>query len=142
MVQAGITLLLINLSNQTDFILSVENSMNMGLHVEENIGRESTFVRGLKRSVSWVGSRASDEALYREEYHLTAKDGNIRSQTVVLNGIPLELTKEGNIPNLDPVRLDVNSPIYINPLSISFIVFPNFDAPVCAELSGSGSKHY
>jgi heparanase 1 len=26
----------------------------------------------------------------------------------------------------------VNSPLYINPLSISFIVFPNFDAPACA----------
>nr|ABK93116.1 unknown [Populus trichocarpa] len=51
---------------------------------------------------------------------------------MVLNGIPLELTEDENIPSLDPVRLDVNSPLYINPLSISFIVFPNFDAPACA----------
>ncbi|KAF9667674.1 hypothetical protein SADUNF_Sadunf15G0048200 [Salix dunnii] len=130
--RAGITLLLINLSNQTDFIISVQNSMDMRLTVEENISRENSFVRGLKRSVSWVGSRASDEPLYREEYHLTAKDGNLRSQTMVLNGIPLKLTEDENIPNLDPVRLDVSSPLYINPLSISFIVFPNFDAPTCA----------
>lgn len=130
--RAGITLLLINLSNQTDFIISVQNSMDMRLTVEENISGENSFVRGLKRSVSWVGSRASDEPMYREEYHLTAKDGNLRSRTMVLNGIPLELTEDENIPNLEPVRLDVNSPLYINPLSISFIVFPNFDAPACA----------
>lgn len=130
--RAGITLLLINLSNQTDFIISVQNSMDMRLTVEENISGENSFVRGLKRSVSWVGSRASDEPMYREEYHLTAKDGNLRSRTMVLNGIPLELTEDENIPNMDPVRLDVNSPLYINPLSISFIVFPNFDAPACA----------
>ncbi|CAK7323245.1 unnamed protein product [Dovyalis caffra] len=130
--RAGITLLLINLSNQTDFIISVQNSMDMRLHVEENISGENFFVQGLKRSVSWVGSRASDEPLYREEYHLTAKDGNLQSRTMVLNGIPLELTEEGNIPKLDPVRLNVNSPLYINPFSISFIVFPNFDAPACA----------
>lgn len=130
--RAGITLLLINLSNQTDFIISVQNSMDMRLTVEENTSGENSFVRGLKRSVSWVGSRASDEPMYREEYHLTAKDGNLRSRTMVLNGIPLELTEDENIPNMDPVRLDVNSPLYINPLSISFIVFPNFDAPACA----------
>lgn len=130
--RAGITLLLINLSNQTDFIISVQNSMDMRLTVEENTSGENSFVRGLKRSVSWVGSRASDEPMYREEYHLTAKDGNLRSRTMVLNGIPLELTEDENIPNLEPVRLDVNSPLYINPLSISFIVFPNFDAPACA----------
>lgn len=130
--RAGITLLLINLSNQTDFIISVQNSMDMRLTVEENISGENSFVRDLKRSVSWVGSRASDEPLYREEYHLTAKDGNLQSRTMVLNGIPLELTEDENIPSLDPVRLDVNSPLYINPLSISFIVFPNFDAPACA----------
>lgn len=132
LIQAGITLLLINLSNQTDFIISVQNSMDMRLTVEENISGENSFMRGLKRSVSWVGSRASDERMYREEYHLTAKDGNLQSRTMVLNGIPLELTEDENIPNLDPVRLDVNSPLYINPLSISFIVFPNFDAPACA----------
>lgn len=130
--RAGITLLLINLSNQTDFIIGVQNSMDMRLTVEENISGENSFMRGLKRSVSWVGSRASDEPMYREEYHLTAKDGNLRSRTMVLNGIPLELTEDENIPNLEPVRLDVNSPLYINPLSISFIVFPNFDAPACA----------
>lgn len=130
--RAGITLLLINLSNQTDFIISVQNSITMKLHVEEHIQRQSSFVRGLKRSVSWVGSKASNGLLTREEYHLTPKDGYLRSQTMVLNGIPLRLTENGDIPALEPVVNNVNSPIYISPLSISFIVFPNFDAPTCA----------
>ncbi|KDP31311.1 hypothetical protein JCGZ_11687 [Jatropha curcas] len=130
--RAGITLLLINLSNQTDFVISVQNSATMKLHVEKNIQRENSFVRGLKRSVSWVGNQALDGVLKREEYHLTPKDGYLRSRTMVLNGIPLQLTKDGDIPAMEPVHTDVNSPIYISPLSISFIVLPNFDAPTCA----------
>lgn len=130
LLQAGITLLLINLSNQTDFIISVRNSLTMRLHVEKKVQRESLLMRSLKRSVSWVGNEASEGAT-REEYHLTPKDGYLQSETMVLNGIPLELTENGDIPRLDPVHNNVNSPIYINPLSISFIVFPNFDAPSC-----------
>ena len=84
----------------------------------------------LKKSMSWIGIKA-DEQLHREEYHLTPKDGNLRSQTMLLNGIPLTLTDNGNIPSLEPVRLSLNSPIFINPLSIAFIGFPNFDAPAC-----------
>ncbi|KAJ9163557.1 hypothetical protein P3X46_023209 [Hevea brasiliensis] len=130
--RAGITLLLINLSNQTDFIISVRNSMTMRLHVEKKlIQKENSLTRDLKRSVSWVGNEASNGAT-REEYHLTPKDGYLRSETMVLNGIPLKLTESGDIPRLDPVHNNVNSPIYISPLSISFVVFPNFDAPSCA----------
>ncbi|WCJ35879.1 glucuronidase 2 [Euphorbia peplus] len=123
----GITLLLINLSNQTDFIISLQNSVTMKL----NTHKENPFVRGLKRSVSWIGKQTSDGELTREEYHLTPKNGYLQSQTVVLNGIPLELTREGDIPRLDPVHNNVKSPIYVSPLSIAFIVFPNFDSPSC-----------
>ncbi|KAJ4713129.1 Heparanase-like protein [Melia azedarach] len=108
--RGGITLLLINLSNQTDYIVSVQN----------------------KKAVAWVGGKASDEHLTREEYHLTPKDGYLQSQTMVLNEIPVELTGDQSIPKLDPVHVNVNSPIRIAPLSIAFVVFPNFDAPACA----------
>ncbi|XP_050224808.1 heparanase-like protein 1 [Mercurialis annua] len=127
--RAGVTLLLINLSNQTSFTISAQNSMTMELH---SIQEESPFARGLKRSVSWIGNEASDESLTREEYHLTPKNGYLQSQTMLLNGIPLELTGEGDIPRLEPVHNNVKSPIYVSPLSISFVVFPNFDAPSCA----------
>jgi heparanase 1 len=131
-LQAGITVLLINLSNQTHYIINVENHMNFDSHANENkVEVESSFVHNLKRTVSWVGRKASDEPLYREEYHLTPKDGFLRSEISVLNGVPLKLTDEGEIPKLDPVLNHVNSPLYIVPRSIAFIVFPNFDAPAC-----------
>ncbi|RVW31733.1 Heparanase-like protein 2 [Vitis vinifera] len=133
--KAGITLLLINLSNQTTFQINVENSMNLNLFVKKTtMYRGSAFMRGLKKSASWIGSKA-DEQLFREEYHLTPKDGYLRSQTMVLNGMPLELTDDGNIPSLNPVRLNLNAPIFINPLSIAFIAFPNFDAQLVRDPS-------
>lgn len=131
-MQEGITVLLINLSNLTDYMVTVQNSMNMKPVVgAKNINRESSLMRSLKKTVSWVGSKSSEEPLFREEYHLTPKNGYLQSQTMLLNGIPLELTKYGGIPRLNPVHVRVNSPIYIAPLSITFIVFPNFDAPAC-----------
>ncbi|XVF11846.1 hypothetical protein REPUB_Repub08aG0062300 [Reevesia pubescens] len=129
--RVGVTLLVINLSNQTNFIVNVQNSINLKLAVkEEGISRDS-FSRSLEKKFSWVGVKASDEALFREEYHLTPKDGYLQSRTMVLNGIPLELTGAGNIPMLDPICVNVKSPIFISPLSIAFIVFPNFEAPAC-----------
>ncbi|XP_029129268.1 heparanase-like protein 1 isoform X3 [Cajanus cajan] len=133
--RAGVTLLLINLSNQTHFILGVRNPVTASVENEvvTSIHKESSFFDKLKKAFSWVGTKGS-EVTFREEYHLTPKDGYLRSQTIVLNGIPLELTNSGDIPRLDPVQNNVQSPIYMAPLSIAFIVYPNFDAPACARL--------
>ncbi|OVA12143.1 Glycoside hydrolase [Macleaya cordata] len=127
--KAGITLLLINLSNHTDFRITVQNNMNLNVNVGEQRG--SSFLHGLKKTVSWVGRKASDETAVREEYHLTPLDGILRSQTMVLNGTPLELTENGDIPTLDPVLVDMKSPVLIAPLSMAFIAFRNFEAPAC-----------
>jgi len=81
---------------------------------------------------SFVGLGSSDGQLFREEYHLTPKDGVLQSKITLLNGTPLELTKDREIPDLKPARVDVDTPLTIAPLSIKFVVFPNFDAPVCA----------
>ncbi|XP_027331645.1 heparanase-like protein 1 [Abrus precatorius] len=130
----GITSLVINLSNQTHFTLTVHDRdpvSNGGNENAKGIRTENSFFSHLKRAVSWVGTKGSD-VTFREEYHLTPKDHHLRSQTMLLNGIPLKLTNDGEIPTLDPVHTNVHSPIYIAPLSIAFIVFPNFDAPACA----------
>ncbi|XP_043704735.1 heparanase-like protein 1 isoform X2 [Telopea speciosissima] len=128
----GIILLVINLSNNTEFRITVQNSMNINLNVrEKTIHWNNSFMHGLKRTVSWVGRKASDEEELREEYHLTPKDGYLQSQTMVLNGTPLELTEEGDIPNLEPVLVNVKSPISLDPLSIAFVAFPNFEARAC-----------
>ncbi|XP_010923582.1 heparanase-like protein 2 isoform X1 [Elaeis guineensis] len=129
--QAGVSLLLINLSESTEFTVTVRNDINVNLAEGGGIQRDGAFVHGLKKTVSWVGRRASDESEMREEYHLTAKDGNHLSRTVLLNGTPLELTKDGDIPPLNPVSIAANSPISMAPLSIAFVVFPKFEAQAC-----------
>ncbi|XP_027125284.1 heparanase-like protein 2 [Coffea arabica] len=126
----GVTLLLINLSNETAFSVDVESVTHTDLPVEEK-NKKKSFLHNLKKTVSWVGSKAADEDLFREEYHLTPKDGDIQSKTMLLNGKPLKLTDGGGIPTLAPEFVDLNSPVFIDPLSIKFIVLPNFGAPGC-----------
>ncbi|CAJ1944157.1 unnamed protein product [Sphenostylis stenocarpa] len=130
----GITLLLINLSNQTRFTLMVHDRVPVSNGGNENATRihvQNSFFSHLKRAFSWIGRKGS-EVTFREEYHLTAKDDYLRSQTMLLNGIPLELSNDGEIPTMAPVLNSVHSPIRLAPLSIAFVVFPNFDAPACA----------
>ncbi|KAK2970332.1 hypothetical protein RJ640_003300, partial [Escallonia rubra] len=127
--RAGVTLLLINLSNQTNFNINVQTSMHVNLHKKEN----TKNARGIKKTVSWIGGKASDEALSREEYHLTPADGNIQSKTMLLNGRRIELTAGGDIPTLSPSFLKEDYGISISPLSMKFIVFPNFNAPELAD---------
>ncbi|XP_028753639.1 heparanase-like protein 1 [Neltuma alba] len=131
----GVTVLLINLSNQTNFILNVQNPVapnNEGTKEVKSIRRDNSFTYHLKKTFSWVGTKGS-YVTFREEYHLTPKDRDPQSRTVLLNGIPMQLTSQGDIPNLDPVHKNVHSPIYVAPLSIVFVVYPNFDAPACVS---------
>ena len=113
------TLLLINLSNTTDFLITIESNMNMSLQKRNTRTNDSHLKHRRKRTAS------------REEYHLTPKDGLLRSSTVLLNGNPLETTKEGDIPNLMPVYRESNSFIRIASWSIAFIVIPDFVAGGC-----------
>ncbi|KAI3766889.1 hypothetical protein L2E82_16967 [Cichorium intybus] len=131
--KTGITVLLINLSNHTNFKLDVHNIMNMNLHTtQQNTSKEKTsFVDGIKKTVSWVGLKSTDEDMTREEYHLTPQNGDIKSKTMLLNGVPLNLTENGDVPSFRPVMVKVDSTISIAPLSIKFLRFPNFEAPGC-----------
>ncbi|ONM33166.1 Heparanase-like protein 1 [Zea mays] len=129
----GVTLLLLNLHRTMGFMVSVRNDLNVNLAEGQGIRRDSAFVHGLKRTVSWVGSKASDGFSKREEYHLSSKDGNPFARTMLLNGAPLELTEDGGIPSLYPVEVSVNSPIYVAPLTIAFVVFPDFEAEACGR---------
>ncbi|XP_062204177.1 heparanase-like protein 1 [Phragmites australis] len=131
--KGGVALLLLNLHRNMGFMVSVRNDLNVDLVGGQGIRRDNAFVHGLKRTVSWVGSKASDGLAKREEYHLTAKDGNVFTRTMLLNGDPLELTEDGSIPPLYPMQVSVNSPIYVAPLSIAFVVFPDFEAEACGQ---------
>ncbi|KAL4571436.1 hypothetical protein LXL04_018195 [Taraxacum kok-saghyz] len=103
----GMTLLLINLDKTTTF------NVNLLLN-------EIQMVRG--------GSRT------REEYHLTAKDGNLHSQTMVLNGKDLVLNPEGDIPPLEPLYVGSLKPIVVAPYSIVFAHIPNLTLNACSNL--------
>ncbi|RWR72987.1 Glycoside hydrolase [Cinnamomum micranthum f. kanehirae] len=127
---AGITLLLINLSNTTEFHVTIQNGVNINLHKGEANHRERSSMDILKKFVTWI-KKASDGSAKRQEYHLTPKDGNLLSRTMVLNGNPLVLTENGNIPALDPVLVDANLPTSLAPYSIAFVTIPNFKAPAC-----------
>ncbi|NP_001313156.1 heparanase-like protein 2 isoform X1 [Nicotiana tabacum] len=130
--RAGVTLLLINLSNQIQYGVNIQSSAYTSLQVgEKKNHKKNAFVHGLKETVSWVGSKSSDVTLYREEYHLTPEGGDLQSRTMLLNGKPLQLTETGDIPSLTPVLKNIESPISVAPLSIKFIVFPNFNSPSC-----------
>lgn len=67
----------------------------------------------------------------REEYHLTAKDGNLHSQTMLLNGNILTVNASGDIPPLEPLNVNSSSPITIAPFSIVFVHMPSVVFPAC-----------
>lgn len=99
----GITLLLINFSKDTS--ISVQVSTGSGTYTDGNS---------------------------RLEYHLTAKDGNIQSQTMLLNGNILEITPDGEIPSLPPVKVPTNGSINVDPLSIAFVQLPYVQFTACS----------
>ena len=68
----------------------------------------------------------------RDEYHLTPKDGNLRSQVMLLNGKALATDAAGNIPTLEAVSVDAAQPIAVAPYSIVFARISHFNAPACS----------
>lgn len=90
--------------------MSVQNTASrMVITTKEINKRKKTLVHHLKKAVSWVGGKASDEDIYREEYHLTPKNGDIKSKVMLLNGIPLVITDDSDIPSLAPVYVNSSS---------------------------------
>ncbi|XP_068657315.1 heparanase-like protein 2 [Aristolochia californica] len=108
--ETGITMLFINLSNSTTFKVNINEDLNI---YPATVGFQ---IAGTEQ---------------REEYHLTAKDGDIQSHTMELNGVPLELTDSGEIPPLNPIYVGASSPINIDPSTIAFIRVMDFRAPAC-----------
>lgn len=118
MSQNGITLLLINLDNST--------AVQVGVSVETGAVSIKTKLSGGYRD-----NDTRNETMVREEYHLTAKDGDLHSRTMLLNGEILQLNSEGQIPPLEPRRVDPLQPITVAPYSILFAHIP-IQLPACA----------
>ncbi|XP_004292974.1 PREDICTED: heparanase-like protein 3-like [Fragaria vesca subsp. vesca] len=112
----GITVLLINLGNTT---VQVDVSTKNG-------GSRSTlnFKEGLK------DSKATKNDV-REEYHITAKDGDLLSRVILLNGKELTVNSAGQIPSLEPMIVEISDPTSVAPFSIVFVHIPNITVPAC-----------
>jgi len=67
----------------------------------------------------------------RDEYFLTAPGNDLRLQQTLLNGKLLELTPEGDIPPLEPVRRNGHEPLVMAPLSYGYVVLLQVEAPAC-----------
>ncbi|XP_064958196.1 heparanase-like protein 1 [Musa acuminata AAA Group] len=109
--KSGVTLLLINLSNSTAFDVVVTSDLNLYR----------------PRSGNEQGQHGE-----REEYHLTAQGGDLRSSEMLLNGKLLKLTPSFEIPHMEPSIVSAGAPLTIAPLSIAFVRFKDFQAPACA----------
>ncbi|XP_020096838.1 heparanase-like protein 1 [Ananas comosus] len=120
--KSGVTVLLINLSNSTSFDVSVVGDMNLYPPVvTQSIESSST-------SASSNGGQGGQ----REEYHLTPQGGDLKSKVMLLNGTPLTVGSNGEIPNLSPSVADGSAPVHVAPLSIVFARFKDFKAPACS----------
>nr|CAD1827777.1 unnamed protein product [Ananas comosus var. bracteatus] len=122
----GITVLLINLSSDTTTQVSVATGDGVN-----NVARDSIHNGQGSRKLRRTPRLTKENGVTREEYHLTPKDGNLHSQTMLLNGNALSVDSDGNIPELEPVEVDATQPISVAPYSIVFAHIPNFDAPAC-----------
>lgn len=127
-LQKGIVVLLINLHNTTVVQARVAFNSTWSLRHRHKSHKSyrSHMLNGLRSRAERV--RGDRE---REEYHLTPKDGNIQSQTMLLNGNALNLDSSGNIPTLEPVFVNSLQPIIVAPFSIVFVHIPYVVPPAC-----------
>ncbi|KAK1434677.1 hypothetical protein QVD17_00426 [Tagetes erecta] len=115
----GITLLLLNLDNTTTF--------NVDISV-------STLLKSRPQIKSVIQDTKMSESSTREEYHLTAKSGNLHSQTMMLNGNELSVTPSGDIHALEPVHVSSSKAISVAPYSIVFAHIPDVTLNACGKL--------
>ncbi|KAJ6296265.1 hypothetical protein OIU78_024166 [Salix suchowensis] len=116
----GITLLLINLDNSMTVEINVTFNNTSGL--DHKYTHKTKVIRLLEGSTSEIT---------REEYHLTAKDGDLHSQIMLLNGKILTVNSSGDIPSLEPLLVNSSKPIIVAPLSIAFVQMP-YVLPACS----------
>uniref|UniRef100_A0A7N0T141 Heparanase-like protein 3 n=2 Tax=Kalanchoe fedtschenkoi TaxID=63787 RepID=A0A7N0T141_KALFE len=123
----GVVLLLINLDGNTTFLAQPKfNSIRRSVrHRHRSHSRSRKFTRPWRQRKSALAER--------EEYHLTAQDRYLQSQTMLLNGKILNVSPQGVIPDLPPVQVNASSPITVAPYSIVFAHIPDKVLPACSR---------
>ncbi|CAN1313950.1 Heparanase-like protein 1 [Linum perenne] len=105
----GVTMMLINMSNSSTFNVRVIDDLNLYPTMDSS----TTLTED------------------REEYHLTPEGGNIQSDVVHLNGVPLKLESNGELPKMDPKLVPASSPVTVAPHSFVYVNIKDFKAPAC-----------
>jgi heparanase 1 len=119
-------LLLINLEGNATVQVHVSNENATGpsiLSLPENQNPGTNF--------STVSRGSKIVNITREEYHLTAKDRDLHSQTMLLNGKMLTVDSSGVIPPLEPINVSQSNPITVAPFSIVFVQIPYINFSIC-----------
>ncbi|XP_023876948.1 heparanase-like protein 3 [Quercus suber] len=125
----GITLLLINLDGNTTVQVRVSTENNSG-GTKNSSMHEIQIPRTRFATMHRVrGSKRVNDT--RKEYHLTAKDGDLHSQTILLNGKILNIDSSGLIPPLIPIDVNQLDPIIVVPFSIVFAQIPYIKFSAC-----------
>ncbi|CAN0896467.1 Heparanase-like protein 2 [Linum grandiflorum] len=109
--KSGVTLLLINMSKTATFHITITD--------ESDKHHKPSEASHLKED--------------REEYHLTPGGGNIKSEVILLNGVPLLLTPSNDIPEMPPKLVPASSPVTMVPGSFVYVSIKDFKAPACSE---------
>jgi heparanase 1 len=138
-LQKGITLLLINLDNSTTVEVTVTFNSTWRLHQKHKPHRSHKLHKPHRSHRSHKSHKSkviqqpqrSTSGITREEYHLTAKDGDLHSQTMLLNGNILTVNSSGDIPSLEPLHVNSSKPIMVAPFSIVFVQMP-YVLPACS----------
>ncbi|KAL6974052.1 heparanase [Sarracenia purpurea var. burkii] len=120
----GITLLLLNLDNSTTV------NTKVAFNGTRRFQRKHKS-RGHRTKSMQIQPRKKVSDMIRKEYHLTAKDGNLHSQNMLLNGMILRANSSGHIPPLKPINVNSSVSITIAPLSIVFAHIPYVVFPAC-----------
>ncbi|KAF3453060.1 hypothetical protein FNV43_RR03493 [Rhamnella rubrinervis] len=121
----GITVLLINLDDSTTIHAKVAFNSTWSLQHKHRRHRSH------KSKLIKLPPRSFKGETAREEYHLTAEDGKLHSQTMLLNGEILNVNSSGDIPNLEPSYVNSSEPIVVGPFSIVFAHIPYVEPPAC-----------
>lgn len=120
-MQKGITLLLINLDGNNSFQVKIAHNGTVA-HKHRHRHHHRRYIQ-LNRDNKSVPTR--------EEYHLTAKDGNLQSRIMLLNGKELTVDSFGNIPSLEPLAANLSEPVAVAPYSIVFVHIPHIILQAC-----------
>lgn len=123
LLQEGITLLLINLDSNT--------TVQVHVTTDSAINKVSKHRRHPRKKSDWMHRPKKTIAISREEYHLTAMNGDLHSQTMLLNGKALIVNSTGESPPLEPMKVDTSEPITVTPFSIVFVHIPNIHLSAC-----------